>query len=163
MPCNNQGEGRRYTYEAELCAVINELEKRGIAQEIMTEASKNGSIDLFAFWKKHSEEDRNRLSRDLNKYSEHEKQLLREILNEKEIQEFLKADDTIAVHQDFGVIEVGNLIGVVEEDGKYYHAIQTGESKILVPVDNFIHGKNVFIIKRGGFKDWVEKIKSNKV
>ena len=68
--------------EAGLCAIITELEKRNIANEIITEASKNGIIDLMNFWSHHSDNDKTRLAVELFKYSEHEKTIIKQILNE---------------------------------------------------------------------------------
>lgn len=68
--------------EAALCAIITELEKRNIANEIITEASKNGIIDLMNFWSCHFDNDKTRLAVELFKYSEHEKAIIKQILNE---------------------------------------------------------------------------------
>ena len=67
--------------EAGLCALINELEKRDIAKEVIGAASENGNIDLFEFWKRHSKKDRDRLSDELKRFSEHEKEILRDLLS----------------------------------------------------------------------------------
>ena len=67
--------------EAGLCAIITELEKRDIANEIITKASKNGIIDLMNFWSCHFDNDKTRLSVELFKYSEHEKAIIKQILN----------------------------------------------------------------------------------
>lgn len=68
--------------EAALCAIITELEKRNIANEIITQASKNGIIDVMGFWSCHSHNDKTRLAVELFKYSEHEKDIIKQILNE---------------------------------------------------------------------------------
>lgn len=68
--------------EAGLCAIITELEKRDIANEIITQASKNGIIDVMGFWSCHSHNDKTRLAVELFKYSEHEKDIIKQILNE---------------------------------------------------------------------------------
>ena len=68
--------------EAGLCAIITELEKRNIANEIINKASKNGIIDLINFWNCHFDNDKTRLSVELFKYSEHEKAIIKQILNE---------------------------------------------------------------------------------
>lgn len=67
--------------EASLCAIITELEKRGIANEIISQASTNGLIDLMSFWKTHSKQDETRLAIELDKFSEHEQQILKRLLN----------------------------------------------------------------------------------
>ena len=69
--------------EAGLCALITELEKEGIADRVITQASKSGLIDLVGFWKTHSKEDETRLSKELHKFSEHEQVILKRLLNER--------------------------------------------------------------------------------
>ncbi len=67
--------------EAGLCALITELEKEGIADRLITQASKSGLIDLVDFWSNHSKEDETRLSKELHKFSEHEQAVLKRLLN----------------------------------------------------------------------------------
>lgn len=67
--------------EAGLCAVITELEQRGIAYEILSHASKRGLIDLMSFWEKHSLKDEVRLAKELHKFSEHEQAILKKLIN----------------------------------------------------------------------------------
>lgn len=67
--------------EAGLCAIITELEKNGIADRVITQASKSGLIDLVDFWVNHSKEDDTRLSKELHKFSEHEQAVLKRLLN----------------------------------------------------------------------------------
>ena len=75
-------EDRNKYLEAGLCAIINELEKRFISNEVMADASKNGMIDLFTFWHEHTKEDESRISARLNsEFSEHEQSILRKLLN----------------------------------------------------------------------------------
>ncbi len=69
--------------EACLCALITELEKNGIADKVITQASKSGLIDLVSFWASHSKSDKVRLSKELHKFSEHEQAVLKEILNKR--------------------------------------------------------------------------------
>ena len=66
--------------QAGLCAIITELEKKGIANEIISQASKSGLIDLMAFWESHSKEDETRLAKELHKFSEHEQSILKKLL-----------------------------------------------------------------------------------
>lgn len=66
--------------EAILCAVFTELEKREIDQEIFDDATKNGEVSMFGFWENHKQKDRERLQKELDKFSEHEKQILKELL-----------------------------------------------------------------------------------
>lgn len=67
--------------EAGLCAIITELEKRNLAEEIIPEASRKGLIDLVGFWNYHKKDDESRLMVELHKFSIHEQEVLREILN----------------------------------------------------------------------------------
>tara|TARA_R110001606_G_scaffold390098_1_gene556815 strand:+ start:876 stop:1199 length:324 start_codon:yes stop_codon:yes gene_type:complete len=69
--------------EAGLCALLTELEKKGIADEVITQASKSGLINLTDFWLAHSKEDETRLSVELHKFSEHEQNILKRLLNER--------------------------------------------------------------------------------
>ena len=69
--------------EAGLCAIITELEKRNIANEVISQASKSGLINLMDFWLHHSKEDETRLARELHKFSEHEQAIFKELLNGK--------------------------------------------------------------------------------
>lgn len=71
--------------EAALCAVITELEKKGIADEIFSAASINGGIDLMIFWMHHSKEDESRLAAELHKFSEHEQRVLKRLLNKQDL------------------------------------------------------------------------------
>jgi hypothetical protein len=71
--------------EAGLCAVINELEKKGIANEILSQASKSGLIDLMEFWEKHSKEDEARLAKKFHEFSEHEQDLIRKMISDNKL------------------------------------------------------------------------------
>jgi hypothetical protein len=72
---------RQLTFlEAGLCAVIIELEKRGIAIEVISEASKRGMVDLMSFWEKHSKEDEARLANKFHSFSEHEQAMMRKMI-----------------------------------------------------------------------------------
>ena len=68
--------------EASLCALITELEKRGLATEILPQASRSGLIDLMSFWKEHSKEDEARLSNLFHKFSEHEQDMIKKLIKE---------------------------------------------------------------------------------
>lgn len=74
-------EDRNNKLEAGLCAIITELEKKGIANEVISQASKSGLIDLMGFWEQHSKEDETRLAKELHKFSEHEQDVLKKLLN----------------------------------------------------------------------------------
>ena len=67
--------------EAGLCAIISELERTGIANQIISQASKSGLINLMDFWLAHSKEDETRMARALHHFSEHEQILLKKLLN----------------------------------------------------------------------------------
>ena len=69
---------------AGLCAIITELNKRGIANDVISQASKSGLIDLMKFWYQHAFEDEVRLAVELHKFSEQEQSILKRMLNEKE-------------------------------------------------------------------------------
>ena len=71
--------------EAGLCAIITELEKKGIANEVISQASKNGLINLMEFWEKHSKEDESRLSKKFHSFSEHEQDLIRKMVRDGKI------------------------------------------------------------------------------
>jgi len=77
----HQLQKRNSWLEAGLCAIITELEKKNIANEIISQASKSGLIDLMSFWLHHSKEDETRLAKELHKFSEHEQDVLRKLLN----------------------------------------------------------------------------------
>ena len=68
--------------EAGLCALITELEKLDFFNEFMTKASENGKIDLFNFWDNHKKQDENRLRRELQRFSKHEIDVLKKLLND---------------------------------------------------------------------------------
>ncbi len=68
-------------YEAALCAIITELEKKGIASEIMNNSSINGFIDIISFWSKHILSDESRINEKLKQFSNHEKSMIKDILN----------------------------------------------------------------------------------
>lgn len=67
--------------EAALCAVFSELERRKIANEIISQASKSGLINLMDFWLKHSEEDETKMAKALHNFSEHEQIIIKKLLN----------------------------------------------------------------------------------
>lgn len=66
--------------EAALCAIFNDLDRRGITKHVIDSASIAGGIDLDVFWNLHKLSDTARLSKDLSKYSLDEKDILRQIL-----------------------------------------------------------------------------------
>ena len=68
--------------EAGLCAIITELVKRDLASQIIPEASRNGLVDLVGFWNDHHESDQSRLAFELHKFSVHEQEQLKRLLND---------------------------------------------------------------------------------
>ena len=71
-----------HTLDAYLCAILSELEKRKIAKEIIENGSKFGKIDLMEYWKLHKIKDEVRLKTDLEKYSQHEIEIIKTIINQ---------------------------------------------------------------------------------
>lgn len=66
--------------EASLCAIITELENKGIVYDVISQASKSGLIDLMKFWSEHSKEDEARIAYRLHQFSEHEQEIIKKIL-----------------------------------------------------------------------------------
>jgi len=67
--------------EAALCATMNELEVRGIAPQVMAEASRNGQIDLMTFWSDHVESDEARIAAFVHRsFSKDEQKILKRLL-----------------------------------------------------------------------------------
>jgi len=71
--------------EAGLCAIITELEKKGIANEVISQASRSGLINLMDFWEKHSKEDEARLAKKFHLFSEHEQDVIRKMVRDGKI------------------------------------------------------------------------------
>lgn len=67
--------------DACLCAILTELEKIGIDEKIIEIASIEGKIDLSKHWKNHKIKDEVRLKTDLEKYSNHEIDVIKKIIN----------------------------------------------------------------------------------
>jgi len=70
-----------HSLDACICAIFTELEKREILKEIIDIASINGKIDLSKYWENHKIKDEVRLKTDLEKYSKHEIEVIKKILN----------------------------------------------------------------------------------
>lgn len=66
--------------EASFCAVLTELEKLGIVNQVLQKASRNGLMNLVELWENHKKDDESRISKDLLKYSKHELELIKKIL-----------------------------------------------------------------------------------
>jgi len=69
--------------EAGLCAIFSELDRRGVAAEVISEASRNGLIGLMDFWQKHSDSDEARIANILHGYSKDEQEVMRKLLNKQ--------------------------------------------------------------------------------
>ena len=67
--------------EACLCAVMSELESRGIVESVIVKASRNGLIDLVGFWEHHKKNDRARLLAEIHKFSVDEQKVIKKLLN----------------------------------------------------------------------------------
>ena len=74
-------ERRAAWAEAAVCALMNEIGRRGILGEVVAEASRNGLIDLMSFWRSHTDDDTARLATEIHKYSKDEQAVIRQILN----------------------------------------------------------------------------------
>ena len=66
--------------EAALCAILNELEERGIAAAVAADSSRNGLVDIMGFWSFHRESDESRLASKLHEYSKDEQRILKKLL-----------------------------------------------------------------------------------
>ena len=56
-----------------ICALTNELERRGILVDVVAEAQRHGKIDIFKHIKSHMNADINRLAKDItSRYSKDE-------------------------------------------------------------------------------------------
>lgn len=92
MPCSDyqmereqsaEEKKRAALLEAAMCAVFNELERRGIAEQVIEAASTRGRVDLMELLKEHRRKDKNRLLIDFNKrYSQDERELLKKVLTD---------------------------------------------------------------------------------
>lgn len=67
--------------QAGLCAILTELEKANTINPIIYLASDNGKINLLDFWKNHKQTDVQRLQKELDKFSRHEKEILKSLLD----------------------------------------------------------------------------------
>ncbi len=86
LPNKAQTEPRKIReLEAALCAIISELDRRKIAPEILVNASKDGEIDLVSWWATHKQEDEIRLRMEFNKFSAHERELLKKLIANKKL------------------------------------------------------------------------------
>ncbi len=71
--------------EAMMCAIANELERRGIIHEVVSEASRNGLIDIYSWIVAHGDDDENRLMESVHKqYSKDELAVIKKFLDSGE-------------------------------------------------------------------------------
>ena len=67
--------------ESSLCAILSELERRGLAGSVLASASRNGLIDVVSFWAKHSKSDEARIAQRLHEFSVDEQAIIKNLLN----------------------------------------------------------------------------------
>jgi len=72
--------------EAVLCAIFNEVKRRGILEDVVSEASRNGLIDVMSFYEKHRADDIAKIASDLHKrYSKDELAIVKQLLNKEKL------------------------------------------------------------------------------
>lgn len=72
--------------EAVLCAVFNELDRKNILEETVSEASRNGLVNVMSFYQKHKADDIAKLISDLHRrYSKDELEIVKHLLNSGKI------------------------------------------------------------------------------
>ena len=64
-----------------ICAILTELDKDGLTKNIISRAEKNGKINIQEVWNIHKKEDKERLIKMITPLSEHELDVLKELLN----------------------------------------------------------------------------------
>ena len=71
--------------EAVVCALLNEIDRRGIAENVIACASRDGLIDIMEFWVKHRNDDEARIAESLHKiFSKDEQRIIKMLLNDLE-------------------------------------------------------------------------------
>ncbi len=78
-------EEQRAWLEAAICAIFNELERRGIEESVISEASRCGLIGLVGFWAEHRKSDYARIASRVHSFSKDEQKIMKDILNSKDI------------------------------------------------------------------------------
>ncbi len=68
--------------EASLCAILSEVSKLDNSNDIIAQASRSGLVDIMSFWVQHQKSDETRLAKELHKFSEHEQEVLKRLLNQ---------------------------------------------------------------------------------
>jgi hypothetical protein len=69
-------------FEAGLCAIITELDREKLSYKILSNASKNGGINLMEFWNEHTKNDESRIGVYLHKLSDHELDIAKKLLKD---------------------------------------------------------------------------------
>lgn len=69
-----------HQYEGALCAVFNELDRRGIAGDVAAKSSRSGLIDIMDWYVNHKKDDQSKVLSDLHKYSIDEQRVMLDIL-----------------------------------------------------------------------------------
>lgn len=64
-----------------LCALLTEISAANL-EWLISKAEQNGKVNIHSFWAEHNQDDTDRIKKDLDKYSEHEKELIKKILTE---------------------------------------------------------------------------------
>lgn len=81
----------------------------------------------------------------------------------------LKSNDRVAVHQGYGYISIGKFVGVESVAGMGHCFIIRVKPEddegcnlggdIMIPIQDFKHEKGEFILRKCGYKDWLEKLR----
>ena len=81
----------------------------------------------------------------------------------------LKSNDKVAVHQGYGYISTGKFVGVKSVVGMgdcFIIRVKPKDDEgcnlggdIMIPIYDFKHGKGEFILRKCGYKDWLEKLR----
>lgn len=83
-PLSYEGMKKRQNYlEAIICALVNEIEEMGENYEhVIKDAEKSGKVNIQAFLKEHKYRDKQRIKEKLLEFSDHEINLIKQIVNE---------------------------------------------------------------------------------
>lgn len=83
-PDINQAQIHINFLEACLCAIVSELVRQELYQDIIPSAQKNGKVDINSWWIAHTESDRKRLETKLSEFSLHEQLIIKQLIIKKE-------------------------------------------------------------------------------
>lgn len=68
------------------CALVNEIDKRGILDSVVTEAQKNGQVNIVNWIRDHEAADRKRLEGIvLSTFSVHERRMIKRMMDDGEL------------------------------------------------------------------------------